>query len=227
MRCSKTPCRSDPANSDDRNVKARLAPHGSRCRPCRDPVHHGARRGPSRVNRAWHLMLWEWGSTLERIHHALDAAAREHEAREASPSAAIIDSQIALFGRVVELSVSRSRAHSSVTLRFHRACQVVVSTAWAGFPAPRGSCGSPGRRQADGGLPAIRQMGLEQPARQCDRIFETGVRPAASLRNSRRRGGIFGRSCRAVRDASAIRSPPRPYNRDCVFRLGLLLRFLQ
>src|SRR5579864_7707923 len=89
-------------------------------------------------------MPWEWDGTLERIHHALYAATREREAREARPSPAIIDSQIALFGRVVELAVSGSRAHSSVTLRFHRVCQVVVSTAWAGFPTPRGSCGSPG-----------------------------------------------------------------------------------
>ena len=45
MRCSKTPWRSHPANSDDRNGKAQLAPHGSRRRRCRDPVHHGAPRG--------------------------------------------------------------------------------------------------------------------------------------------------------------------------------------
>lgn len=39
--------------------------------------------------------LWEWDGTLERIHHALYVAVREHEGREASPSAAIIDSQSA------------------------------------------------------------------------------------------------------------------------------------
>ena len=40
-------------------------------------------------------MLWEWDGTLERIHHALYVATREHEGREASPTAAIIDSQSA------------------------------------------------------------------------------------------------------------------------------------
>ena len=37
--------------------------------------------------------LWQWDGTLERIHHALYVALREKEGREASPSAAIIDSQ--------------------------------------------------------------------------------------------------------------------------------------
>jgi transposase len=39
--------------------------------------------------------LWEWDGTLERIHHALYVACREQAGREASPSAAIIDSQSA------------------------------------------------------------------------------------------------------------------------------------
>ena len=39
--------------------------------------------------------LWEWDGTLERIHHALYVAVREREGREASPSAAVIDSQSA------------------------------------------------------------------------------------------------------------------------------------
>ena len=37
--------------------------------------------------------LWSWDGTLERIHHALYVACREQAAREASPTAAIIDSQ--------------------------------------------------------------------------------------------------------------------------------------
>jgi len=42
-----------------------------------------------------YLELWNWDGTLERIHHALYVAVREREGREASPSAAIIDSQSA------------------------------------------------------------------------------------------------------------------------------------
>ena len=37
--------------------------------------------------------LWAWDGTLERMHDVLCQAARDREGREASPSAAIIDSQ--------------------------------------------------------------------------------------------------------------------------------------
>src|SRR3979490_3320239 len=40
-----------------------------------------------------YFMLWGWDGTLERIHHALYVETREREGREASPTAAIIDSQ--------------------------------------------------------------------------------------------------------------------------------------
>jgi transposase len=37
--------------------------------------------------------LWTWDRTLDRIHHALSVPCREQAEREASPTAAIIDSQ--------------------------------------------------------------------------------------------------------------------------------------
>ncbi len=37
--------------------------------------------------------LWSWDGTLDRIHHALYVKCREQDLREASPTAAIIDSQ--------------------------------------------------------------------------------------------------------------------------------------
>jgi transposase len=37
--------------------------------------------------------LWDWDGTLERIHHALYVQTRERAGREASPTAAVIDSQ--------------------------------------------------------------------------------------------------------------------------------------
>ena len=37
--------------------------------------------------------LWSWDGTLDRIHHALYIKCREQDLREASPTAAIIDSQ--------------------------------------------------------------------------------------------------------------------------------------
>ena len=42
-----------------------------------------------------YFMLWDWDGTLERIHHALYVETREREGRQASPTAAIIDSQSA------------------------------------------------------------------------------------------------------------------------------------
>jgi transposase len=40
-----------------------------------------------------YFSLWSWDRTLDRIHHALYVACRAQAEREASPSAAIIDSQ--------------------------------------------------------------------------------------------------------------------------------------
>jgi hypothetical protein len=37
--------------------------------------------------------LWSYDGTLDRIHHALHVACREQGEREASPTAAIVDSQ--------------------------------------------------------------------------------------------------------------------------------------
>ena len=40
-----------------------------------------------------YLDLWEWDGTLERIHHALYVQCREQAGRDASATAAIVDSQ--------------------------------------------------------------------------------------------------------------------------------------
>ncbi len=50
---------------------------------------------PKSTAHSYYFMLWDWDGTLERIHHALYVACREQAGREASPSAAIIDSQSA------------------------------------------------------------------------------------------------------------------------------------
>ena len=50
---------------------------------------------PAKSTVHWYLMLWDWDGTLERLHHTLYVAVREQEGREASPTAAIIDSQSA------------------------------------------------------------------------------------------------------------------------------------
>jgi transposase len=50
---------------------------------------------PPKSTAHHYFMLWEWDGTLERLHHALYLATREQEGHEASPTAAIIDSQSA------------------------------------------------------------------------------------------------------------------------------------
>jgi transposase len=50
---------------------------------------------PPKSTAHYYFMLWDWDGTLERIHHWLYVAARESVGREASPTAAIIDSQSA------------------------------------------------------------------------------------------------------------------------------------
>ena len=48
---------------------------------------------PPRSTVHEYLELWDWNGTLARLHHALYVQAREQVGREASPTAAIIDSQ--------------------------------------------------------------------------------------------------------------------------------------
>jgi len=50
---------------------------------------------PPKSTAHFYFMLWDWDGTVERIHEALYVAVREAALREASPSAAIIDSQSA------------------------------------------------------------------------------------------------------------------------------------
>jgi len=70
-----------------------------------------------------YFMLWDWDGTLERLHYILYVATREHEGREASPTAAIIDSQSARAAqkggprstRRVTMRARRSRAASGIS----------------------------------------------------------------------------------------------------------------
>ena len=63
--------------------------------------------------------LWTYDGTLERIHYALYEQCREREQREASPTAAIIDSQrrakrtAPKKGGVLELRMGTMRARRS------------------------------------------------------------------------------------------------------------------
>ena len=68
--------------------------------------------------------LWSWDGTLDRIHEALYRRCREEASREASPTAAIIDSQSVKSAekggpasiRAVTMQARRSRARSGALL---------------------------------------------------------------------------------------------------------------
>src|SRR6202451_271122 len=76
---------------------------------------------PARGTLFEYFDLWSWDGTLERIHHALYVKCREQEEREASPTAAIIDSQSVKSaekgGRTIRMATTqerRSKARSAI-----------------------------------------------------------------------------------------------------------------
>ena len=77
-----------------------------------------------------YLDLWEWDGTLERIHHALYVHCREQAGRDASPTAAIIDSQSVKSAekggpaliRLASTRARRSRARSVMSWSTRKAC---------------------------------------------------------------------------------------------------------
>src|SRR5437763_16574084 len=63
-----------------------------------------------------YLDLWSYDGTLDRIHHALYVACREQGEREASPTAAIVDSQSvksAEKGGLASIRMAMTRAKRS------------------------------------------------------------------------------------------------------------------
>ena len=77
-----------------------------------------------------YLDLWTWDGTLDRLHHALYVQCREQAGREASPTAAIIDSQSvksaekggAASTRLAMTRARRSRARSVIYSSTRKAC---------------------------------------------------------------------------------------------------------
>jgi transposase len=74
--------------------------------------------------------LWSWDGTLDRIHDALYVRCREAASREASPTAAVIDSQSVKSAekggsasiRPATTQARRSRARSGTFLSICKAC---------------------------------------------------------------------------------------------------------
>ena len=77
-----------------------------------------------------YLDLWAWDGTLDRLHHALYVQCREQAGREASPTAAIIDSQSVKSAekggpastRRATMRARRSRARSVISSSTRKAC---------------------------------------------------------------------------------------------------------
>jgi transposase len=80
---------------------------------------------PPKSTAHYYFMLWEWDGTLERLHHALYIATREREGREASPTAAIIDSQSA---KAAQKGALRSTRRALMRARRSRAARGIFSS---------------------------------------------------------------------------------------------------
>jgi len=85
---------------------------------------------PPRSTVHGYFDLWNWDGTLERIHHTLYVKCREKAGRDASPTAAIIDSQSAKGAekggaasiRAATTRGRKSKAKSATSLSIHKAC---------------------------------------------------------------------------------------------------------
>ena len=80
---------------------------------------------PPKSTAHYYFMLWDWDGTLERIHHMLYVATREREGREASPTAAIIDSQSA---KTAQKGAPRSTRRATMRARRSRAASGTSSS---------------------------------------------------------------------------------------------------
>jgi transposase len=77
-----------------------------------------------------YLDRWQWDGTLDRIHHALYVQCREQAGREASPTAAIIDSQSVKSAEKggpasilqAMIRARRSKARSGTSWSIRKAC---------------------------------------------------------------------------------------------------------
>ncbi len=91
---------------------------------------------PPRSTVHGYFDLWNWDGTLDRIHHALYVRCREKAEREASPTAAIIDSQSvksaekggARSTHPVTMREKRSRARSAMSWSTRKVCCYALSS---------------------------------------------------------------------------------------------------
>jgi transposase len=85
---------------------------------------------PPRSTVNYYFCRWQYDGTLDRLHHALYILCREQAGREASPTAAIIDSQSVKSAkkggggsmRQASMAARRSKARSAMSLSIRKAC---------------------------------------------------------------------------------------------------------
>ena len=85
---------------------------------------------PPRSTVNFYFCRWEHDGTLDRLHHSLYVMCRERADREASPTAAIIDSQSVKsaekggFGSIRRalMAARKSKARNDTSLSIRRAC---------------------------------------------------------------------------------------------------------
>jgi transposase len=85
---------------------------------------------PPRSTVNYYFCRWQYDGTLDRLHHALYVLCREQAGREASPTAAIIDSQSVKSAekggggsmRQALMAARRSKARSAMSLSIRKAC---------------------------------------------------------------------------------------------------------
>jgi transposase len=85
---------------------------------------------PPKSTAHCYFMLWDWDGTLERLHHTLYVATREQEGREASPTAAIIDSQSA---KAAQKGAPRSTRKALMRARKSRAASGIFLSTRSAF----------------------------------------------------------------------------------------------
>src|SRR5882757_3371230 len=121
-----------------------------------------------------YLDLWSYDGTLDRIHHALYVECRERGEREASPTAAIIDSQ----------SVKSAEKGGAVSIRMAMMRQedqrqeAPPSCRYAGFVAPRHRSPRryPGsRRRYPASCHSVRDVSVLEEAVCRRRLSGTGI----------------------------------------------------
>lgn len=85
---------------------------------------------PPRSTVNYYFCRWQYDGTLDRLHHGLYVLCREQAGREASPTAAIIDSQSVKSAekggggsmRQALMAARRSKARSAMSLSIRKAC---------------------------------------------------------------------------------------------------------